>query len=393
MSLLPVADAQARLLALAAPLPLENMPLNLALGRYLAEPLAALRNQPASDLSAMDGYAIRFADLPGPWRCIGESAAGVPFPGNIGTGEAARIFTGAVMPDGTDTVLLQENVAVDGACVTITCDPPAQPRQHVRLGGSDFAYGQLLLPCGRRIGPAELALVAMGGHASISAGGQPRIAIVATGDELRTPGTPLGPGQIPSSNNLMIAAMLAGEPCLVSDQGILADRMEALVAEFCALDADIIVTIGGVSVGDHDLVRPALEAAGGAIDFWKVAMKPGKPLLAGRLGDALVLGLPGNPGSAFVTALLFLLPLVRRLAGAGYCLPPSEQFALSADLPAGGQRAEYLHAVREAGAVRPLPRQDSGMVATLAQADGLIVQPPDAPPRQAGEPVLFIPIR
>ena len=391
LSLLTVRAAQERLLALARPLSSEMVPLAEAHGRHLAQDVAALRSQPASDLSAMDGYAIRFADLPGPWRLIGESAAGAPFGAPVGPFQAVRIFTGAVMPTGADTVLLQEDAEQADRMVRLTCEGPDFQGHHVRSAGSDFAVCDVLLKAGRRLGPTQLALAAMAGYGTLKVGRLPRVAIFATGDELVDPGEVPGPGQIPSSNNVMLTSLLSSISCRPVDQGIVPDRLDILVEAFEEVDADIIVTIGGVSVGDHDLVRPALEAAGGALDFWRVAMKPGKPLMAGRMRDMLVIGLPGNPGSALVTALLFLLPVVRHMAGGRDCLPVVERRRLVSPVGPGGSRAEYLRSVREGDAVRPLTRQDSGMVSTLSQADGLIVRPIDAQRLAPGEEVDFIP--
>lgn len=393
MNMLSVEEAQERLLAMAEPLVAETVDLADANDRYLAGAVSALRSQPASDLSAMDGYAVRFDDLPGPLALIGESAAGAPYDAVVQKGETVRIFTGAVMPEGADTVLLQEDAETSGKTVSLAGDGPGSKGRHVRKAGGDFPAGETLLHPGELLGPAQLALLTMAGHGKVAVGSLPRIAIIATGDELVPPGKPVGVGQIPSSNNLMLGAMLATLPATVIDAGILPDRLDVMIETFESLDADIIVTTGGVSVGDHDLVRPALEQSGGELDFWRVAMKPGKPLMAGRLKRSLLLGLPGNPGSAFVTAHLFLLPLVRRLAGAAECGPKTEQRPLAVPLPAGGRRTEFLRAKMTEGKVAPLSRQDSGMVSTLAAANGLIVQPAATPSRNIGDTVDFLPLR
>ena len=334
MSLLPIDDAQERLLALASPLPIERLPLREAAGRWAAEDVVAIRTQPASDLSAMDGYAIRFADLPGPWRLIGESAAGRPFSGNVGEGETARIFTGAAMPAGADAVLVQEEALRDGETIRLTGEGPAHVGRNVRRRGLDFDAGDTLVAEGDRLTPARVAVAAIGGHATLAVRRQVRVAIAATGDELVPPGTGNDAAALPESNGTMLAAMLGDLPVEVIDLGILPDRLDVMRDAFASVNADVVVTTGGASVGDHDLVRPALEAAGGTIDFWRVALRPGKPMMAGRLGDAIVLGLPGNPVSAFVTAQLFLRPLVATLAGAADPHPPTFTETLGEALPA-----------------------------------------------------------
>ncbi|MFS0735427.1 gephyrin-like molybdotransferase Glp [Sphingomonas sp. 1P06PA] len=387
MSLLPIADALDRLRALALPLPIVEMPLADAAGRLLAEDRSALRTQPAADLSAMDGYAIRFAEAPGPWRVIGESAAGSP-PGQvIAAGEAMRIFTGAPLPAGADCVLVQEDASRDGATVRMVGEGPPGPGAHVRRAGSEFTAGAPLLAAGDRLTAARIALAAVAGHGSLPVRRRPRIAIVSTGDELVPPGAPVGPGQLPSSNAAMLAAMLAAWPVDIDDLGIVADDRTALRRTFeaAARSADILVTIGGASVGDHDLVRPALADTGAALDFWRVAIKPGKPLMAGRLGDAVLLGLPGNPVSAFVTATLFLLPLVAALIDDAALLPGWRTLPLARALPATGGRAEYLRARIVDGRAVPVGDQGSAGVIALAAADLLIVRPPFAAPALPGD--------
>ncbi len=376
MSLLTVAEAQARLLALGIDLPQERVPLMLAVGRWAGADVVAMRHQPVDDLSAMDGYAIRFDDLPGPWRLVGESAAGARFQGEVAPGKCVRIFTGATMPEGADTILIQEEVATDGATVTLTGDAPHRRGLHVRAMGADFAQGEIVIHKGARLNAAHVALAAMAGHGSIQVARKVRIALISTGNELVPPGQPVGADQLPGSNGVMLQALLHGLPCEVMDQGIIRDDLPAIEAAIrgCA-DADIIVTTGGASVGDHDLVRPALAAAGAALDFYKVAMKPGKPLMAGQLGKAIVLGLPGNPVSAFVTAQLFLKPLVAALSGAANPLPDLVSLPLGAALSPVGKRAEYLRGHWDGRVVTPLRVQDSGAVHALSQANALIYRP------------------
>jgi molybdopterin molybdotransferase len=386
-ALLPVAEAQSRLFALAKPVEIERVPLTAAAGRWLASDVHALRTQPSADLSAMDGYAIRFADLPGPWRVIGESAAGHSFAGTAQSGEAVRIFTGAALPAGTDTVMVQEEAARDGATLTLTGEGPGRFGRNVRRRGLDFAEGGLLLRVGDRLSPARLALAGTAGHGTLDVRRKVRVAIAATGDELVPPGAPVAEAQLPETNRLMLAAQLADLPVELIDLGILPDRHDALEAAFRAIDADLLVTSGGASVGDHDLVRPALEAAGATIDFWKIALRPGKPMMAGRLGDAMVLGLPGNPVSAFVTALLFVRPLVAHLSGARDPHPPTRPALLGELLAANGERTDYLRAEIRDGRVLASTIQDSSMLATLARAGCLIVREPHAPPANAGDSV------
>ena len=384
MTLVPVAEAQARLLALADPVATERVSLARAAGRWAAADIHALRTQPAAALSAMDGYAIRFADLPGPWTIIGESAAGRPFAGQVGPTQATRIFTGAAMPAGADTVLIQEEAARDGATLVLAGEGPRARGGNTRARGLDFHEGDLLVPAGARLTPARIAVAAIAGHAAISVHRPVRVALAATGDELATPGSG-NSDKLPEANGVMLAALLADLPIELIDLGILPDDLATMRDAFAAVRADILVTTGGASVGDHDLVRPTLEAAGGAVDFWRVALRPGKPMMAGRLGRAVVLGLPGNPVSAFVTALLFVRPAIARLAGAADPLPRTTAAILGEDLPANGERADYLRAERRDGRVWASTVQDSSMLLTLARSTCLIVRPPHAPAARAGD--------
>jgi molybdopterin molybdotransferase len=386
MTLLPVAEAQARLLALATPLPVETVPLIEAAGRWAAEDVIARRTQPAADLSTMDGYAIRFADLPGPWRVVGESRAGSGFAGAIERGGAARIFTGAPVPAGADAILVQEEATREGDALRLAGEGPAGVGSSIRRRGSDFAEGALLIARGERVTTGRIAAAATGGHGTLAVRRRPRVTLISTGDELVPPGMPAEAPMLPASNGVMLQALL-GSSADVRDVGIVPDRLDALVEALRAAETDIIVTSGGASVGDHDLVRPALAAIGAGIDFWRIAMRPGKPLLAGRRGDAVVLGLPGNPVSAFVTAQLFLLPLIAHVGGAAEALPRSEPAMLDAPLPAVGARDDYVRAWHADGRVRPLANQDSGAVATLAQANALIVRHAGSPPAAVDENV------
>ncbi len=317
MSVPPPIDWQvalARLLDGVTPLGAETLPVAQANGRYLAADLRARRTQPAADLSAMDGYATRADDLAGPWQVVGESAAGHPFAGTLETGEAIRISTGALMPAGGGAVLLQENATRDGDRLALTCPDGPTPR-HIRRTGFDFTDGALLLPAGTLMTPARIALALSAGHGETQFGQQPRVAVIDSGDELAADPATAQAHQIPASNGAMLAAMVAPLSADVRRIGPVRDRLEDLVAAFDqAGSAQVIVTSGGASVGDHDLLRPALEQWGATIDFWRIAIKPGKPLMVARKGHTVVLGLPGNPVSSHVTAFLVLMPLLSRFA-------------------------------------------------------------------------------
>jgi molybdopterin molybdotransferase len=387
--MLSVDEALARLLADAAPLPAETVPLATAAGRILAEPLAARLTQPPFDASAMDGYAIRWVDRAGPWRLIGEAAAGRGWADELGSGEAVRIFTGAPLPTGADTVMVQEDVAVEGGMVRLAGDGPPAPGAHIRRAGQDFRTGDPVAEGGDILTAARIGLVAAAGHGAVPVVRRPRVTLIATGDELVPPGTAPGPDGIVSSNGVMLAALLATAGADVTDAGIVPDRRDALAAAFDAAAGDIIVTVGGASVGDHDLVVPVLREQGAEIDFWKIAMRPGKPMLSGRLGGRRVVGLPGNPVSAFVCAVLFLVPLVRRLGGRPAGLP-HQTLRLATPLAANGPRQDHLRGRRTSGGVEAFARQDSALLSVLARADTLIVRPPGAPAAAIGEAVQCI---
>ena len=389
--LIPVAQALARVLAAAKPLEAEEVALTHAFGRTLAAPLVAGRTQPPFANSAMDGYALRAADAGARLRVVGESAAGRALAGAIGQGEAARIFTGAPLPEGADSVALQEDAQRDGEFVALNA--PVGLGDNIRGVGLDFRAGETLLAAGRRLSPRDVALIAAANQPTARVARQPRVAILATGDELRAPGEALGPAQIVASNNLFVVGLARAQGAEAIDLGIAPDRPEALaerIAAARAARADVLVTLGGASVGDYDLVQQALTDAGMELGFWRIAMRPGKPLMFGRIGAMLALGLPGNPTSSAVCGLLFLAPLLRALAGdpqAG--ADHSEAATLAVDLPANGIREDYMRAnlTRDAGgwSATPARNQDSSLVRTLADAQGLIVRPPHAPPARAGE--------
>lgn len=391
--MIPLSDAQARLIALAKLVSSEVVSLGEANGRWLATDLIAKRTQPARDLSAMDGYAICADAERRSWQVIGESAAGKSFTNAVHEDEAVRIFTGAALPYGSNSIVIQENVVRDGDVISLNEDAPPEPGKHVRKSGSDFVAGETLIAAGRRLDPAKMALAAMGGHGSAQVRRKIRVAIISSGDELVPPGAPLDDDHIPSTNAMMIASMLAGWPVEINDIGIVADTLDALAEAIkVAVNADIIVTSGGASVGDHDLVRPALLNAGASIDFWKVAMRPGKPLMAGRLGDSLVIGLPGNPVSAFVTAILFLKPAIAALSGANEALPKSYPAILGAPMPAVGARTDHVRARFSENRLFPVGIDDSAILKGLAAADALIVREASAPPANIGDFVQFIPL-
>jgi molybdopterin molybdotransferase len=377
-------DAQARLLALAPVLPSETIPTETAVTRILAADLAAARTQPPADLSAMDGYALAGGD--GPWTLVGESRAGAPYGVVLAPGQCARISTGAIVPPGADRVLLQEDAQSDAGQITATDLPP--PGRHIRARGFDFQAGDLLLSAGTRLTPARLALALAGGHGTLPVTRRPRVAVLDSGDELSPDPAVCLPHQIPASNGAMIAAMLAPLGCEVTRIGPVPDSREALAAALAEAEgADILVTSGGASVGDHDLVKPALTEWGAAIDFWKVAIKPGKPLLVATRGGQVILGLPGNPVSSFVTAFLFALPLVRAAMGDPHPLPRSVTMLAGEALPAVGPRREFLRAVSDGDCVRLAGSQDSSALSALAAADCLIDRPAGAAPVAVGEPV------
>jgi molybdopterin molybdotransferase len=396
MALLSVSEALARVLDGLTPLDAEHVPLDDAQGRVLAEDLRALLTQPPFDASAMDGYAVRGEDvatLPASLRLIGEAAAGAGFGGKVGRGEAVRIFTGAPVPEGADTIVIQEDVDADGATITVKA---AEHYRHIRPRGQDFKEGEVLLRAGTELKPRQLMLGAAMNHASLPVRRKPKVAILATGDEVMPPGTELAADQIVSSVPAGLAALVRAAGGEALSLGIAKDDPDSLATLARAGSAaDILVTIGGASVGERDLVASALKPEGLVLDFWKVAMRPGKPLLYGRMGSTRFLGLPGNPVSAFVCAHVFLKPMLRRLLGASD--EATELMAvLGADLEANGPRQHYIRATSTFGdggrIVTALPAQDSSLVAALVLADCLIVRAPDAPAGDAGDPVKIIPL-
>lgn len=385
--LLPLDEAQARLLAQVEPLAAEPLPLAEADGRTLFADLLARRTQPAADLSAMDGYAMRAEEQAGPWRLVGESAAGHPFDRALMPGEAIRISTGALMPPGPGVVLLQENARRDDGLVRVDGEDGPTAR-HIRRQGFDFAAGDTLLTAGTRLNPARIALALMAGESGVLVRRMPRVAIIDSGDELAADPAATLPHQIPASNGVMLAAMVAPYAAQVIRVGPVADRIDALVNAFeAAAQCEVLVTSGGASVGDHDLVRPALERWGATIDFWRIALRPGKPLMVARKDSRYIIGLPGNPVSSHVTAFLFVLPLLRALAGARQCLPQAVPLPLASPLPPVGSRTEFVRARLVDGTIAAIAERDSSALRALAQADVLIRRDIGAPAAPVGTTV------
>lgn len=403
MSLTPVPVALAALLeSVPGPTGAEMLPLAQCAGRVLAEAVAALRTQPPFANSAMDGYAARAGDLvPGQeLRVIGEAAAGRRFSGSIGPGAAVRIFTGAPLPEGADAVLIQEHAEGVGSPV-IRVMKAASKGQFVRPAGLDFTTGEVLLKAGRRLDSAALGLAAAAGHPQLPVRRKPLVAILATGDELVLPGEPVGPDQIVASNSFSLAALIEQAGGTALDLGIARDNHPDLAGKIEAArqaGADVLITLGGASVGEHDLVQAALKAQGMELGFWKIAMRPGKPMMTGRLGRMVALGLPGNPVSSIVCGHLFALPLVEALLGmADPARDRSEPAILAVDLPANDERQDYLRAefVDAEGErrVKPFGRQDSSMLANLARAEALVIRPAFAEAAPAGDACRVIRLR
>ncbi|MGA2057343.1 MAG: gephyrin-like molybdotransferase Glp [Bradyrhizobium sp.] len=393
MALMPVAEALAAVLSGAQALSEEMVALDSAYQRILARDLAALRTQPPQAMSAMDGYAVRAADATragAQLKVIGEIAAGRPFDHVVGSGEAARIFTGGVIPGGADAVIIQEDTVVEGDHIAIT--EAAVAGRHIRRAGVDFRQGDVLLTAGGRLNDRDLSLAAAMNYPRLPVHRQPKVALLATGDELVMPGEVPGPGQIVYSNGYALRALARAEGADVIDLGIAADTLEATTAGIRRardLGADVLITTGGASVGDHDLVKRALDTEGVAMAFWQIAMRPGKPLMHGRLGAMRVIGLPGNPVSSYVCAFLFLVPLIRKLSGRLTVHHTTESALLGRDVAANDQREDYLRArltTREDGVLiaTTVNHQDSSLLGNLAAAQALLIRPPFAPAAEAG---------
>lgn len=397
--LLPVAEALARVTGAFSPLPAEEVSIAEALGRVLAEDVCARLTQPPVAVSSMDGYAVRaedVADAPVALRRIGESAAGHGFAGRVGPGEAVRIFTGAPVPDGADAVVMQENAEAAGDEVTVLSAVP--PGRFIRPAGLDFRAGETGLRAGCRLGPREIGLAAAMNRPWLRVRRRPRVALIATGDEVVRPGDPVGPFQIVSSNTLALAALVHDAGGEALDLGIAddnADSLRRIVAG--AKGVDLLVTTGGASVGDHDLVRSVLGEEGLEIDFWRIAMRPGKPLIFGHVRGTPLLGVPGNPVSALVCGLLFLRPAIDAMLGVKRPDGGRARARLGRDLPANDEREDYMRASLSRDGdgepvATPFERQDSAMLSALVRADCLVVRPPHAPAARKGDMVPILPL-
>ncbi|GAB6966065.1 molybdopterin molybdotransferase MoeA [Komagataeibacter kakiaceti JCM 25156] len=390
--MLSVSEARERILDGVFPLPAEVVALTDACGRVSAAPVVARLSNPPADVSSMDGYAVRAADLSGgatTLTCIAEAPAGHPAAVTLGPGQCARVFTGSVMPAGADAVLIQENARAEGTAVTT--DHVLAPGTYVRRMGQDFMAGETVIPAGRRLSARDVGLAAGANHAWVQVTRRPRVAIAATGDELLLPGSGAGPGQIANSSTPMLAALLrmaGAEPVVLP---VLRDDMADLAGLERMVDGvDMLLTTGGASVGSHDLVRRGLEQVGLKTDFWKIAIRPGRPLMFGHLGRLPFLGLPGNPVAAFVCTVVFVLPALRRMAGLATVVESPAQAVLGRDLPENDWRMDYMRASLSHDAAgrlvaTPFPVQDSAMLHILAHSQALVVRAPHAPPALAGE--------
>ena len=394
--MISVAEARARILDRLRPTPAETVALAQAWGRVLAAPVHARLTQPPADVSAMDGYALRAADgvLDARLQVVGSAPAGHPFAGRVGPGEAVRLFTGSVVPPGADCILLQEDATREDEVVVVR--EACAPARHIRRAGQDFREGDVLLQPGRRLGARDIGLAAAANHPWLAVHRRPRIAILATGDEIAMPGEPIVPGGIVSSNSHAVAALVragGGEPVVLP---VARDDHAAIAAVVDGLGGvEMLVTTGGASVGEHDLVQSALAERGFELDFWKIAMRPGKPLIAGQVAGTPVLGLPGNPVSALICAALFLLPSLDVMGGLPAAAPHTERAVLGAAVPQNDGRADHLRAtltIAPGGLLvaTPFPRQDSGMLSLLARADGLVLRAPHAPALPEGADVEVI---
>ena len=401
MALTPVPVARKALLdSIPGPTGAEILPLAQCAWRVLAGEVKALRTHPPFANSAMDGYAVRGDEMAEgvSLTVIGESAAGLAYEGAVGPGQAVRIFTGAPMPEGADTILMQEDADGVGSPVIRVRVPPAKGK-FLRAAGLDFHEGDVLLQTGRVLDSAALGLAAAMGHPTLPVRRKPRVAILATGDELVAPGEPIGRDQIVASNSFSLAALVEKAGGTVIDLGIARDDHADLAAKIAqARDADVLITLGGASVGAHDLVQEALTRAGMALGFWKIAMRPGKPMMTGRLGAMVVVGLPGNPVSSIVCGHLFVLPLIEALLGiADADRDRSIPAILGRDLPGNDEREDYLRSelalTPEGWVATPFGRQDSSMLGTLARAQALTIRPAHAAPAKKGDACRILPLR
>ena len=389
--MISVEEALARIFDLVTPVEHDDIPLRYAAGRVLRAPVAARRDQPPFVASAMDGYAIAGQACPGQkFNIIGEAAAGTHFPGTVSAGEAVRIFTGAPIPEGADRVIIQEDVERNESSILVTGTPEAST--YVRPAGADFKAGHSL-DAPRRLGPADIALCAAMNVPVLQVTRRPEVAIIATGDELAPVGATAGPDQITASNALGLAALVRGAGARARILPIARDTEDSLNATFDrAQTADLIVTIGGASVGDHDLVAKVALTRGAELAVHRIAMRPGKPVMAGRMGETVLLGLPGNPVSSMVCGYVFMLPTLNAMMGLVSEPAARRNVKLAQDLPANGPREHYMRARFESGKVSAFPRQDSALLTVLHSANALIVRPRNAPAAPAGATVQIIDI-
>lgn len=388
--MISVDEALLALFALVDPLNTEIVPLRRANGRVLRQEALAKRDQPPFAASAMDGYAVKAAEAEqhAVFKVIGEAAAGHAWDGTLSAGQAVRIFTGAPLPEGADRVVIQEDVTRQGDLITISDDPGTQ--SHIRPAGGDFAEGSRM-QAPRRLGPTDIALLASMNVADLEVTRRPVVALISTGDELVMPGEAPKPDQIIASNTFGLAAMLENVGAEVRLLPIASDTEASLKQAFAlARGADLAVTIGGASVGDHDLVAGVAETLGMARSFYKIAMRPGKPLMAGRLGVMPMVGLPGNPVSAMVCGRIFLLPVLEKLLGLGAAAPTPQQAVLTKDLKANGPRAHYMRAIHGPKGIEAFDRQDSSLLSVLSAANALLLRPPHDGPRKTGDIVQFL---
>ncbi len=390
--MISVAEALKHLFALVTPLEVETVPLREAAGRVLARDVAAARTQPPFDASSMDGYALRRIEVEpdAMFKIVGEAAAGHGFTGTVGPGQCVRIFTGAPVPEALDFIVIQEDVTRRDDLITL--NRSIGSKDNIRPAGGDFKAGDALT-APRRLTPTDVALLASMNIAQVPVTRRPVVAIMATGDELVMPGETPGPDQIIASNSFGLAAMLEAEGAEARMIPIARDTTASLTTAFgLASGADLVVTIGGASVGDHDLVAPVAEDLGMEQSFYKVAMRPGKPLMAGRLGEAAMIGLPGNPVSAMVCGTIFVVPVVRALLGQRAAPAEPKQGPLAAPLAPNGPREHYMRAVLDDTGLRAFDNQDSSLLGILSRANALLVRPPHDPARDAGELMRYLPL-
>lgn len=389
--MITVTEARNHLFSLVSPLPSEQVLLTNAAGRVMATDAVARRDQPPFAASSMDGYAVRAAEVErhAMFKVVGEAAAGHRFEGTVGAGQAARIFTGAPMPKGADFVVIQEDVTRSSDVITITGTPG---KDNVRPAGGDFRAGSHM-PAPRLLRAEDVALLASMNVPKVTVTRRPVVALISTGDELVMPGEDPGPDQIIASNTFGLKAMLEQAGAEVRMLPIARDTESSLKTAFgLTSGADLIITIGGASVGDHDLVGPVAESLGMERSFYKVLMRPGKPLMAGRMGESAMVGLPGNPVSAMICGVVFILPMIRAMLGLGTQMPPLLTAPLASDLGPNGGREHYMRAHVEEGKVSVFNNQDSSLLSVLSQANALVVRQPDAPALAAGQDVTYLPI-